>query len=96
MGIAALLVDPLSKIGSWSFRRRLMEIVLPWLGSVGAASLRLLEILDKVQAKSLQIFNEKKKAIEAGQVFDDGPKELITTLRKFPDRSTVAMTDIVQ
>jgi hypothetical protein len=57
-----------------------MDITLPWLGMLGTRCLRLLHILDVMEAKSAQIFNEKKKAVEDGDSFDDGPKDVIATL----------------
>ena len=60
-----------------------MDITLPWLGILGVRCLRLLHILDVMEAKSAQIFNEKKKAVENEDSFDDGPKDVVATLREF-------------
>ena len=42
--------------------------------------MRFMHILEVMEAKSVEIFDEKKKALEDGKLFDDGPKDVIATL----------------
>ena len=57
-----------------------MEFTFPWLGRLGASTPRLLRIMDVMDAKSLQIYEEKKKDMENRQAYDDRPKDVLATL----------------
>ena len=59
-----------------------MNTVMPWLGGFGATCLRLLHIIDTFEAESLKIFTQKKQEMEKGDFSEDGPQDLLTTLRE--------------
>ena len=56
---------------------------MPWLGAHGAKVLRVLHIMDVLEAESIKIFKKKKGEIADGDVFDDGPKDVLATLRTY-------------
>lgn len=69
---------------------------MPWLGGFGVTCLRILHILDILEAESLKVFDQKKKEMDNGDFDDEGPKDVLATLCQCLLYSFNVVSEVIQ